>query len=747
MSAYALADPLPLLLAGPILRRTEANAVTVWVALSVSSAVTLTVYRTGDQGTKIQEILLKGHNQTVKLGRQLHITTVTAQSPEACLQPGQVYAYNLAFQSQMTQQSVSLTTEVTHGSISYFAHQFPTFALPPANLADLKIVHGSCRKPHGGGPDILPVLDDLLARDAHAANRRPHQLFLTGDQIYGDDVADPFLWLTIKLGAALLGWEEMLPVDRLEDGTFDDYSPKVWSPGYRTEIARQKCGLTAMLPNSPEIAKSHLFSFTEYCMAYLLAWSPILWPDPEIILAADPRGDRPSRQWVQDAADMQTFVHGVTQVRRALANIPTYMICDDHDISDDWYLNRAWCDRVLSQPLGQCVVQNGLLAYALFQAWGNTPEQFCPDQPGGTLLQAVEQWTQSQGTDRGAWQQIGRYLGMPLLDDQTQMPQMQTEETVLILKRDPKALSWFYTVRSACHEVLVLDTRTWRGYPREADAIAPPMLLCPSAFQCQIEAPLQQTDQLHQTGAKIQATLLVLPTNLISLSIIDRVQAWHWQRGQVFGNDVGDAWNFHEAALTQLLGTLSAYRDRTFLLSGDIHYGGTVRLDHWPDSGARTSKPSLIIQLTSSAMKNAELATYLVHTRLKSLFPEPASSWLGDHSQITWIPRQQVQSTQLPPTRRWSQRTQSLLFQIAKGTVSWLWRNRWFQEGPEVVGHNNFGVVTWNEPAAGDPPAVYHDIYWYPPWDMACPVKSQYQVSLTPAARPPAPQRLSANAK
>jgi hypothetical protein len=462
MSVYALTDPLPLLLAGPILRRTEANAVTVWVALSVSSTVTLTVYGTGDQGAQIQQILLKGHNQTIKLGRQLHITAVTAQSFEACLQPGQVYAYDLALQSPAMQQSVSLTTEVTHDSISYFAHQLPTFALPPVNLADLKIVHGSCRKPHGGGPDILPVLDDLLARDAHMANCRPHQLFLTGDQIYGDDVADPFLWLTIRLGAALLGWEEMLPVDRLEDGAFDYYSPKVWSPGCRTEIARQKCGFTAMLPNSPKAAKSHLFSFTEYCVAYLLAWSPILWPEPEVILAADPRHNShyTSKQWIQDAAAMQTFVQGVAQVRRALANIPTYMICDDHDISDDWYLNRAWCDRVLSQPLGQCVVQNGLLAYALFQGWGNTPEQFYSDQSGGTLLQAVEQWTQSQGSDREAWQQMGRYLGMPLLADQAQM---QTEETVLVLKRDPQALNWFYTVRSACHEVLVLDTRTWRG--------------------------------------------------------------------------------------------------------------------------------------------------------------------------------------------------------------------------------------------------------------------------------------------
>ncbi|MGB7413718.1 MAG: hypothetical protein WA902_05890 [Thermosynechococcaceae cyanobacterium] len=719
------------------MRHTEPKALTVWVALRDCSAVTLRVYRTGDQGNRIEELCLEGQSQTIRLGQHLHVTAVTANQSQAPLQPGQIYAYDLQFWLPATDQPLSLRSQtvLADHSISYFAHQLPTFALPPTHLKDLKIVHGSCRKPHGGGPDILPVLDDLLVRDAHNPNERPHQLFLTGDQIYGDDVADPFLWIALRLAPTLMGWEERLPVEQREDGTFDFYSPKVWSPGQRSEIARQKCGFTAMLPNNPTIAKSHLFSFTEYCMAYLLAWSPVLWPEAEQISKANPMLDPRSSQWSKDASDMQTFVRGTAQVRRALANIPTYMICDDHDISDDWYLNHAWCNQVLSQPLGRCVVQNGLLAYALFQAWGNTPEQFYADQPGRNLLQAVEQWSQSRGCDRSAWHNIGRYVGMPDIEAQTQQPQMQVEKDVMVLKRDPQALRWFYTVRSHCHEVLVLDTRTWRGYPKDEEGITPPMLLCPSAFRDQIEASLQETDQLNQQGAKIEATLLVLPTNLISLSIIDKVQEWHWQRGKVFGNDVGDAWNFNGAALTQLLKTLNTHRDRILLLSGDIHYGGTVCLEYWEHSNCQDPCSSLIIQLTSSAMKNAELATYLVHTRLKSLFLEPSESWLGQHTRITWISRQKALPTQLPPTQRWSQRAQEPpLYRIIKGSISWLWRNRWFQEGPEVVGHNNFGIVTWSQTETEEPQAVNHDIYWYPPWNMTRPVKSHYEVRLTHAS-------------
>ena len=39
-------------------------------------------------------------------------------------------------------------------------------------------------------------------------------------------------------------------------------------------------------------------------------------------------------------------------VRRILANVPTYMICDDHEITDDWNLTQEWRNRVLGTNLG-----------------------------------------------------------------------------------------------------------------------------------------------------------------------------------------------------------------------------------------------------------------------------------------------------------------------------------------------------------------------------------------------------------
>ncbi len=73
---------------------------------------------------------------------------------------------------------------------------------------------------------------------------------------------------------------------------------------------------------------------------------------------------------------LKIFKQTLPQVRRALANISTFMIFDDHEITDDWNLNPAWRDRVFTSPLGKAIVRNGMMAYALFQDWGNRADRY-----------------------------------------------------------------------------------------------------------------------------------------------------------------------------------------------------------------------------------------------------------------------------------------------------------------------------------------------------------------------------------
>ena len=848
-------DHLPLILAGPILRRTESNAVTVWVALKAPRTVTLNVYATDANGSIIKTLLLNGSRSTVPLGQQLHVVAVTAQPINSYqLEPGQIYAYDLSFgnHEQNLVQALNSTTLSSQVTVSYFEHQLPTFAMPPDDLNHLRIAHGSCRKLHGGGQDALQMLDDLIEHYAKEPNSRLHQLFFTGDQIYGDDVADPLLWVATQVGDTLLGWEENLPFSQTPTTSYQAKKPGELKPGQRTEIAREYGGFTAMLLDTPEEAKSHLFSLGEYFATYMLVWSPILWPE-RLPKGKDIYKDsKQAKLWDKEAHILKDCITQLWKVRRALANVPIYMVFDDHDLSDDWYLNRAWCTGVLGKPLGKRVVQNGLLAYAVFQAWGNTPDQFQEGQSGGNLLKAAQIWSASAGTDESASEEIAKCLGLPQMEPETNLPKFRLDEDVFILDRDypdgTLPVEWHYTVSSLKHEVIVLDTRTWRGYPQcDRGDIAPPMLLSPTAFERQLQKPLEISDRLKQTSnSEIEITFVVIPTNLVSLRIIDVVQQWDLEKGDVFNSDVGDAWNFHEAALSKLLAELFKRRQQVVVLSGDIHYAATVRLSYWshcqfeasssqvesqesiphtsgrpgldinaeiqlpgepiqPTPTTQNSKARVLAQLTASAFKNGDLKTYFIHTKAKSLAPEPPQDWLGwnDPPQlieiqviqgmvrildaevpatgpvlrqlqgmrgdwdiaweialkdqkslpdwqyhIEWIKREKArfapwEGKRVLPVSSQDKQQAGWLAALAN-MLSIIWGHQWIQEGEEVIGHSNFGVVSFEwSPNNEEARAVTQDIYWRPTWKPSSVVYSRYVVPLHIDKSPPTPRIIS----
>lgn len=782
---------LPLILAGPMLRRTEPHSVTVWVALKQAQQVTLQVYPTA-AGTG--NPLLTGSRSTVRLGTSLHLVAVTATlTTTEALQPGQIYAYNLFFDD-----GTDLTSE---SHLSYFPSKLPTLTLPSDQLNHLKMVHGSCRKPHGGDDDALAILDYLLQQNASQPPTRPQQLFLTGDQIYGDDVADPLLWSLIDASQALLGWEERLPVQVSPPET-QWVSPQELTPGKRCHIAEHQGGFTAMLINKEHLAKSHLFSFGEYCTFYLFTWSPVLWGEnlpPATVISASPKQ---TRNWEKESQTLLRFSRTLNQVRRVLANIATYTICDDHDVTDDWYLNRWWCSSVLSKPLGRRTVLHGLLAYALFQAWGNTPEQFEPGKPGGNLLVAVERWVNSAGTDETALTELEQILGIPPLDESTKQPKFRQDGDVLVLERDEsQTLKLHYAITFSKHQLIVLDTRTWRGYPAgENHELDPPMLLSPSAFEFQLRQPLENCDRLKKIGqSEIEVTTVIVPTNLVSLHAIDIVQHSDLEKGKVFHSDVGDSWNFHKEAFSLLLSSLFCTSNPDLpivILTGDIHYSCAVQLNYWAtrhfgELSSRTQPfSSVLAQLTSSPLNNCEWKAKLATSQLKSLLPEHPENWAGWHSppqlievQITpqGVRRIPLEITseppivrQLNPIRGNSEIAWKLELKDANSLPDWcyqikwikrekaviaftnltypepktnqflspfnlMWRNAWMQEGEEIVGHNNLSVVSFHGTPNPQQRTAIQDVYWRSPWRPDQIIYTRYQVPLSVDTLPPFP--------
>src|SRR5437763_1201023 len=61
------------------------------------------------------------------------------------------------------------------------------------------------QRPHANTPDAMVFIDDLIQDTRTDPLKRPHQLFLSGDQIYADDVATVLLEMLNPVGNELTG--------------------------------------------------------------------------------------------------------------------------------------------------------------------------------------------------------------------------------------------------------------------------------------------------------------------------------------------------------------------------------------------------------------------------------------------------------------------------------------------------------------------------------------------------------------
>jgi hypothetical protein len=193
----------PLVLAGPILRKTTKESVTVWLALQKRFKAILTVF----DGNSI---VMRGDADPVGVGANLHIVAVTATPVSgAGLSEGIVCQYDVSFDTG--QSSIGFESATKNAQLGYGTLKRPSFSLPPADLNRLRILQGSCRMPHAQGLDTLPLIDELISTTAANAYGRPHQLLLTGDQIYADDVSQALLVMLMDASEVLLGWSEAIP--------------------------------------------------------------------------------------------------------------------------------------------------------------------------------------------------------------------------------------------------------------------------------------------------------------------------------------------------------------------------------------------------------------------------------------------------------------------------------------------------------------------------------------------------------
>ncbi len=613
---------MPLVLVGPILRRVTHSSVSVFIVTKQSRNVSLNVLDASNN------IVLSGTANTKALGEHVHVLVITTDPASGALVPNQVYKYNLEFNgTKMIQSNGTLTDGILKNSsyalpegIAYGNHIYPTFVLPADSLDELRFTHGSCRKPHGGVTDALRGLDTILSSTISnssrtvATNERPQFLCLTGDQIYADDVADGLLHIIIDIEKHLFNWgspdsRESLPTSPSADDL---------KPGSRQSLVALPNNRVGpdKFTSSGQYAKSHLIRLAEYYGMYLLVWSDVLWPAnandfpsfeqlsdnaPRTITYDDrftnmvsiggttrPVGSPGTvttntneyNEYLKEKESIVEYRRSLKYVRKSLANIPTYMMFDDHEITDDWFLTREWIQNVLNpNGLTKRIVQNGLVAFSVFQAWGNTPDRFSSGD-GLSILNHLESLNSNGGGASSVFTSLGNLV----------LPNLNSSSTKL-----EGGFQWNFQIQYNLFELIILDTRTQRGYQSDD---GPPALIHPTNIISQIDTSVDKNFAIIVSPAPVFGDVGVERVQRLYTNIVD------------FGNPYEkdfEAWVFHDPSFQDFLKRISDFPS-CILLSGDVHYGFSSSIEYWKIvNGTRAG--SGIAQLCASSLKNSDSGT------------------------------------------------------------------------------------------------------------------------------------------
>jgi hypothetical protein len=580
-----------LLLAGPILRRVEPSSVSIWLAYRIPVTAKAEIFRfvdleaagvTNDDGErfKLPTPIGIGYAKSIRLGKNLHIVLVTAkpvnrqpsslaaeQNP-ATFPESDLLAYEITIKTEDSRadnskfdqegfSSMPRSGELTYrrDKTGHYRPSFPTFLIPSKNRP-LNLLYASCRKLHGKGADSFAAADKIIEDNFDDLQRRPSVLFLTGDQIYADDVADPLIKYISNIGNELLGWTESL------------YGlskpPSQLATGERQSIVNKYAEFTATN------AGNHLLGFGEFAAVYLLAWNisnwPESYPDAEKEMHWSKRG-----KYRDQVKQLQEELKVLPAIRRVLANISTYMICDDHEITDDWNITEEWKRRVSRSRIGKQVIANGLAAYWAFQGWGNDPEKF-DDKFITGITGYLEKTRYATAEDREKF-----------------------EEQLLSFN------GWSYTVPLNPLTV-VLDSRTQRQYDSPE---GPPQLV-------NDEALLGIAKMAQKSGYRRGEPIAIMtPTPIFGFEYAEQIQQLLAKRtGGIYKVDL-ETWSANVRGWTKFLSFLTEELapSTCIFLSGDVHYAFTMKATFHvrrKDGQAGYNRMN-IVQLNSSALKTTSI--------------------------------------------------------------------------------------------------------------------------------------------
>ena len=315
--------------------------------------------------------------------------------------------------------------------------------------------------------------------------------------------------------------------------------------------------------------------------------------------------------------NIKKFALGQAKVRRALANVPTYMIFDDHDVTDDWNLNPEWCKRVFAS---RCGAQAAARPTDRAQRAGFV--RAC-SRTGATTSCATPRARPGSGAGPGSGPVRGR-RPVAAQGRRATSSIACSAWTSCRSRSTPTRphgrhaavdapMRWHYTVEGPQFTVAVLDNRTRRGF---ASKFGPPGNVGTTMIDAQVpSAPLP---------AGQEVLIVVAPLQVLAPSVFDEIVAPGAYRAFDLGTpgkigvgrggeampglnpDAIESWALDAITFEALTARLAPHR-KVVLLSGDVHNSTATQMSYWRKGEAL---PSRILQFTCSGFKNV-MPSYL----------------------------------------------------------------------------------------------------------------------------------------
>lgn len=321
-----------------------------------------------------------------------------------------------------------------------------------------------------------------------------------------------------------------------------------------------------------------------------------VWPHLLLLIGDQIYADQPADEVVQlypqlhdgattfeDFALLYNYTWTVDpDVRQALAVLPTYLIFDDHEITNNWNLFPQWRASKLANGQEQLIV-DGTVAYWVYQGWGNLAYQQEPQHP---LLRIMRE---------------GEQHGKDVIE--------QLRDEIRREVHGECSGQWSYQIPVE-PPIFVVDARSERTSlfnTDEGDTYAPTRILSKQQMSRLQEWMNQHDDTM---SILVSSVPIILPPFIGFVEYISGVRLL--QRGMPFLRWIGqrvarlqqrlairmsfDHWPAYSETWREFVQLLSKRRHDIVTLSGDVHFSYAIE--------ARASRHARLLQFVSTPLEN-----------------------------------------------------------------------------------------------------------------------------------------------